>query len=166
MLAWKVIICNQNSNGICGISRLVWRWNSRGTQKYGAVFCNFKQPLHMACFISPCSNYVNDSWNTFVPEKLTESSAGQNFDYFMESEGFLPCPQQPVMMHNLSQINLVHTFQMYVPKIRFNIIFPPMRSSSEWPLIPRLCNQYIAPISLIPHEFYMPHTSHSLISLS
>jgi hypothetical protein len=49
----------------------------------------------------------------------------------MESEGSLPCSQDPTTALTLSQINPVHNTPDYFP---FNIIFPSMSRPLYWSL--------------------------------
>jgi len=42
----------------------------------------------------------------------------------MECKRSLPCSQDPTTSPYLSQINPVHTFPSYFPKIYSNIVFP------------------------------------------
>jgi hypothetical protein len=43
----------------------------------------------------------------------------------METEGSLPCSQEPPLAPILSQIDPVHTITSYLCKIHFNIVHPP-----------------------------------------
>jgi hypothetical protein len=53
----------------------------------------------------------------------------------MEPDGSLTCSQEPAtgLVPILSQMNPVHTFPTYFPKIHSNISFPSTPRSSEWP---------------------------------
>jgi len=52
----------------------------------------------------------------------------------MEPDGSLPCSQEPATGPILSQMNQVHTFPHYFPKIHCNITFPSTPRFSEWSL--------------------------------
>lgn len=61
--------------------------------------------------------------NRVLIYNLTVHSASQEMSLLLWTP--LPAPAP-------SQINPIHTLQTYFPKIRFNIIFPAIRRSSEW----------------------------------
>jgi hypothetical protein len=58
-------------------------------------------------------------------KQLSQSRSSPSF---MEPEGALSCSQSPPLVPILSQINPVHNFQPYFPKIHSNMIFPPTYS--------------------------------------
>jgi len=59
-----------------------------------------------------------------------------------------------------SQINLIHTFPLYFPKIHSNIIFPSMPRSFKWSRPFRFSNHNIVCISYLSHAWYMHHLNH------
>jgi len=60
----------------------------------------------------------------------------------------------------LSQMQAVHSFPPYFPKIHSNIIFPSTSRSSSWSLPFRFCDQNLICISYISHVCYMPSLFH------
>jgi len=84
----------------------------------------------------------------------------------METEGSLPCSQQPATFPILSHMNPVHIFPLYFPNIqarflrRIIMAFQSMRRSSELSLPFRFSNQNSECISHLSHVCYMPRPSH------
>jgi hypothetical protein len=75
----------------------------------------------------------------------------------MESEGSLPCPQQPCTVLYLDQMHPVHNFPPCFPKIHSNIILPSTPRSSEFSsLLLRFSNQNTVYISHLTHACYTP----------
>jgi len=62
----------------------------------------------------------------------------------------------PSLVPTVSQMNPVHNFPPYFPKIHSNIIFPATLMSSEWSFPFRFSNQNIVWISPLSHAFYTP----------
>jgi len=69
----------------------------------------------------------------------------------MESEGSIPCSQEPATGSSLYPMYPVHIFPFYFLKIYSNIIFPSAIRSSEW----SLPSNFVL-ISHLSHECYMP----------
>jgi hypothetical protein len=67
--------------------------------------------------------------------------------------------QPPV--HNLSQIDPVHTPTSHFLKIHLNFILPSMPGSPKWSLSPRFPLQNPVYASPLPHTHYIPNPSHS-----
>jgi len=61
----------------------------------------------------------------------------------------------PPLVHILSQMNPVHIFPPYFPKIQSNIIFPPTLRSSSWSHPFRFSDQSFLCISHVSHACYM-----------
>jgi hypothetical protein len=78
----------------------------------------------------------------------------------MEHEGSLPCSQNPPLVPTLSQMNQVHTFQLYFPTIYSSIILPSMPSSSEWSHPIRFPEQNCVRMSHLSHVCHMLRPSH------
>jgi len=66
-----------------------------------------------------------------------------------------------LLVHILSQMNLIHNVYPISLKIHCNIILPYMPRSSAWSNTFRFSNQNFVCISHILYAFYMPHLSHS-----
>jgi hypothetical protein len=62
----------------------------------------------------------------------THCDAPIYFKSFMEPEGSFLIHNNPPLHTILSQLNHVHNFPLYFPKILSNIIFPSTPRSSEW----------------------------------
>jgi hypothetical protein len=73
----------------------------------------------------------------------------RTYQHFMEPEGLLPYSQKPSIGSYLEpyQSNPYHPI---LSKIHFNIVHPPMSSSSQWSLAFWLSHQYPLCISLLP----------------
>jgi len=64
-------------------------------------------------------------------------------------------PMDPI----LSNMNPVHNFQLYFPKVPSNITFPSMCRCSKWSLPFRFSQQNFVCISHLAHAHNMPHPS-------
>jgi hypothetical protein len=77
----------------------------------------------------------------------------------MEPESLLDCSQGLPLVPILSQMNTVHTFPTYFPKIHSNIIFQSVHRSSEWFFISGFPIKILYAF-LISYACYIPRPSH------
>jgi hypothetical protein len=68
--------------------------------------------------------------------------------------------KSPPLVPILSQMNTLHNFPPYFPKIHANIIFPSMLRSSAWSLLFRLSGQGFVCFSHLSHACYMSRESY------
>jgi hypothetical protein len=82
--------------------------------------------------------------------------------FLMEPEGSSPCSHKQEMDPILSQPNPVRLIDPHLPKVHFNVIFPPMPTPSQWSLAFGPPNQNSVNTSPLPHAC---HVSRPLIIL-
>jgi hypothetical protein len=98
--------------------------------------------------IPPLLQYISMAWCSVKKKNM------DNFTFtFMESEGPLPCSQKSALFPFLNQMNPVHNFSPYFPKIYYNIILSSTLWSSEWSF--HVFRPTFSPISHLPHACYM-----------
>jgi hypothetical protein len=90
------------------------------------------------------------------PWEADSHSANQNFPGFYGNRRFITVFTDDRQVPILSQINPVHAFPPYFPKINSNIIFPSMPRSSEWSLPFRFSYQNVF---LVSPMLYVPPIS-------
>jgi len=121
-------------------------------------------------------------WSRVLPEKLTVTQLFKKFHLLCNPKFHYRVQENPSLVPILSQMNPVHTFPPYFPKIiiiiiiiiiflqglgqrpvpvqiHSNIIIPSMSRSSKWSLPFRLSNQSIVLIFNLSHACYMPRPS-------
>jgi hypothetical protein len=100
-------------------------------------------------------------WSRVLREKLTVTHLVKKFPSFYGTRWFITVYKCPPLVPILNEMNTVHTFPPYFPKINSNIILPSTPRSSEWSLLFRISCRNSVRISHLSHACYMPRQPHS-----
>jgi hypothetical protein len=93
--------------------------------------------IHYTCTYTHNENftylltYSLNGAGIFFEELIVTQLIKQLPAFFMETECSLPCSKSPPPDSNLSQPNPVRPIETYLPKVHFNVIFPPTPRSSQ-----------------------------------
>jgi hypothetical protein len=94
-------------------------------------------------------------WSRVLLEKLILHLVSQEIPHLLwNPKAYYRVPRSPLQVPFLSQVNPVHHFQPYFPKIHFNISLPSTPRPSTWSSSFRFYNQNFVRLSRLVLRFF------------
>jgi hypothetical protein len=106
-------------------------------------------------FIKACRVALITPWNNVLLQKLAVTQLVKKFHTFCETRRSITVFTTARHWIVLSQMNPVHIFRFYMPKIHSNIIFPFTSRFPEWSLPFNFCDKDFIRIYHLSHSCYM-----------